>query len=275
MANLAESLSVRDQRQPGWFHVDNEIIDQYGQKLGAYGVAVYCVLSRHAKRGDERVNLSARDVAALLGISQDRVRKSLADLAEAGLIDLQAPTRPAQGSISAITLLNVKPNRTPHVQSSPSDRTPHVQLRPSTERHTFGSGHEPNATRSPYKEEKTNTETKTKLPPINAPRIEILQGPKFSEGAGDFQTFIQRKLERAGFEVKREYGIWHGDRYARIDLKAKRGEETISIECDWKSPRDKSLEKLAMDSGATRRLVVLREPTADFCNVPCFDDLIA
>jgi len=28
----------RDQRQPGWFFVDNEIIDKYTSRIGAYGV---------------------------------------------------------------------------------------------------------------------------------------------------------------------------------------------------------------------------------------------
>jgi hypothetical protein len=147
---MSDSFAVRDQRQPGWFFIDNEVVDQHSQRLGAYGIAVYCVLSRYAKSGTQQVNLSARDIGNALGISQDRVRKSLADLVDVGLIHLQIPERPAPGLFSTITLLNVKVNRTPHVQSHPS-----------TERHTFSSGHELNATRSPYKEVKTKTKTET------------------------------------------------------------------------------------------------------------------
>jgi hypothetical protein len=152
--NTLESLSIRDQRQPGWFFVDNEIIDKYGAQLGAYGVAVYCVLSRYAKNGNQQVNLSARDIGSALGISQDRVRKSLADLASVGLIHLLIPDRPAPGLISTITLLNVKGTER-HTFSSPR----------STERHTFSPSSELNATRSRNKEEKTKTETETLFPP--------------------------------------------------------------------------------------------------------------
>jgi hypothetical protein len=153
MADL-ESLSIRDQRQPGWFFVDNEIVDVFGERLGAYGIAVYCVLSRYAKNGSQQVNLSARDIGKALSISQDRVRKSLTDLVEVELIHLLIPEHPAPGLISTITLLNVKVNRTPHVQFSHP-----------TERHTFSSGHQLNATHSHNKEEKTKTKTETLFPP--------------------------------------------------------------------------------------------------------------
>jgi DNA-binding transcriptional ArsR family regulator len=148
---LSDQLSIRDHRQPGWFIIDNEIVDTHGKQLGAYGLAVYCVLGRYARNESQEVRLSARDIAASIGISQDRVRKSLGELAEAGLIHLAIPERPAPGLFSVVTLLNVK--REPNVIRS---------VKKPTERHTFGSAAELNATRSPYKEEKTKTETETK-----------------------------------------------------------------------------------------------------------------
>jgi hypothetical protein len=145
-------IAVRDQRQPGWFFIDNEVVDQHSQRLGAYGIAVYCVLCRYAKNSDQRVNLSARDIASALDISQDRVRKSLADLVDIGLIHLFIPGRPAPGLFSTITLLNVKATER-HTFSSPDNRTPHVQL-----------PKELNVWRAPNKERETKTETETPLP---------------------------------------------------------------------------------------------------------------
>lgn len=164
----SENLAIRDQRQPGWFFVDNEVIDQYSQRLGAYGVAVYNVLSRYAKNGSQQVNLSARDIAIALGISQDRVRKSFVDLADVGLIHLHIPTRPAPGLITKITLLNVKKelNATRSVNRS-------------TERYTFSSPHELNATRGGNKEVKTKTETET-----NQPRFFRAQKPSDHQFVG-------------------------------------------------------------------------------------------
>lgn len=127
------SFAIRDLRQPGWYRVANEVIDQHGPRLGAYGVAVYNVLSRYAKNGTQQVDLSGRDIAAAIRISQDRVRKSLGDLVEIGLIDLVFPARSAPGLVARITLLNAK--------------------------------QELNAARSCNKEEKTNTETETSTLP--------------------------------------------------------------------------------------------------------------
>jgi len=119
----------------------------------------------------------------------------------------------------------------------------------------------------------SKTEPKARTFPPKSPRIEILQGPKSAEGAGDFLTVIQRKLERAGFETKRELLVFdRGDgSVGRIDIVAKRGEELLAIECDRATPREKSLNKLTAYD-ATRRLVVLREPASEFRNFPNFED---
>jgi hypothetical protein len=140
--SIPEQFVIRDQRRVGYFTVDNEIIDDHGAQIGAYGVAVYCVISRHSR--NQVTKLSQRDIAAGLGISQDRVRKSLADLVTFRLIYVEVPERIAPGLTTAITLLDVKP----------------------TERHTFSSASELNATRSRNKEVKTKTETKTEYPPL-------------------------------------------------------------------------------------------------------------
>jgi hypothetical protein len=149
---------VRDQRQWGWYFVDNEIIDKYGPELGAYGVAVYTVLCRHSWRSrTQQVDISQRDIAAYLKISQDAVRKSIHKLVTLGLVHAEVPDRGSQSRLSRFWLLNVKerPNATR------SDR-------PATERQAFGSTHEPNATRSRNKEErqKQKENGETEQPPL-------------------------------------------------------------------------------------------------------------
>lgn len=124
------NIIVRDQRQPGWFYVDNEILDRYAGQIGAYGLAVYCVISRHSK--NQVAKLSQRDIAASLGISHDRVGKSFRTLGDLDLIFVEVPERPGPGLISEITLLNVK----------------------LTGRHTSSSVAELDATRPLNKEEK-------------------------------------------------------------------------------------------------------------------------
>jgi hypothetical protein len=125
-------FTVRDIRQPGWFFVDNEIVDRYGSRIGAYGVAVYGVLCRYARNDSQQAELSARDVGAILGISHDRVGKSFADLVEVGLIHVEVPEHPGPGVNSIITLLNVKGTGR-HTSSSAGE---HVQFTGGTGRHT-------------------------------------------------------------------------------------------------------------------------------------------
>jgi len=117
MSNAPE-IAVRDLRRVGYCQIDNEIIDEYGPKIGAYGVAVYNVLCRHARNETQQVRLSTRDIAETLAISHDRVRKSLADLVNSGLVRQEVPPeRHGPGAISTFTLLNVKKSWTPHVQA--------------------------------------------------------------------------------------------------------------------------------------------------------------
>ena len=135
-------FELRDQREPGWFYIDNELLDDYGAELGPYGIAVYSVLSRHWRK-DQKIELSNRDIASTLGISHDRVRKSLTDLVRLGLIKLETPAHPAPGSVSRISLGRVK----------------------ATGRHTSSSTPELDATRPRNKERKTNTKQIPPNPP--------------------------------------------------------------------------------------------------------------
>lgn len=166
MASQPPLFHVRDQRRQGWFSVDNEIVDNYAGQIGAYGVAVYCVLCRHVRNESQQVKLSARDIGATLGISHDRVRKSLANLVEVELIHHAVPERPGPGLISTITLLDAKTTGR-HTSSTPRI-TGRVASSPVVEL---------DATRPRNKEEKTKTksETKTQLPPT----------PLFERGVSD------------------------------------------------------------------------------------------
>jgi len=160
---MSDSMdTVRNQAESGWFHIDNELIDKYGCQLGAFGVAVYCVLCRYAKK-DQRLNLSQREIAALIGISQASARKFLHLLAELGLIKIDVPEQPSPGpsGISSFTLLRIKATEHPMLSSESQLSTTH-SVNDGTEHHTLSSGPELSTTCSPYKERKTKTKTKTK-----------------------------------------------------------------------------------------------------------------
>jgi len=78
-------FKVRDRRAPGWHWNQNEIVDLWGPVIGAYGVAVYSVLSRFS-RDNEVDELSWPRIARLLKVSRTMVFKTLRQLEGHGLI---------------------------------------------------------------------------------------------------------------------------------------------------------------------------------------------
>jgi hypothetical protein len=51
LASVDRPIEVRSERRPGWFWIDNEVIDNFGSVIGVAGVAVYCALARNAREG--------------------------------------------------------------------------------------------------------------------------------------------------------------------------------------------------------------------------------
>jgi hypothetical protein len=68
---------TRIQSRPNSFRVDNIIIDEYGEKIGAIGVAIYNVLARHADRETGICYPSIRLIAKKLALGRTTVKKYL------------------------------------------------------------------------------------------------------------------------------------------------------------------------------------------------------
>ena len=99
---MAQNNSVRDGRKPGWFHVDNDIIDHYGAAIGATGIAVYCALARYADR-DGRAFPSHKRLSENLGIARNTLRAALRKLEEVELITI-TPQKDANGVTNGTTI---------------------------------------------------------------------------------------------------------------------------------------------------------------------------
>lgn len=84
-------LKIRDEREPGYFWADNEIVDQFLPKIGMSAFAVYMLLVRMSNHG--KCTPSINTLATRLGISKPTVRKSLDALQEHRLIGIQERTR--------------------------------------------------------------------------------------------------------------------------------------------------------------------------------------
>lgn len=81
------SIKVRDTRRPGWFWIDNELLDIYGPNIGAYGLAVYMALGRVSRNGECKTTV--RQIAAMLDVSPQTAMRALDKLIESGLVCLE------------------------------------------------------------------------------------------------------------------------------------------------------------------------------------------
>jgi DNA-binding PadR family transcriptional regulator len=105
-----QDARIRDRRRKSWFSVDNEILDDYGPKMGIYGFGVYCALCRYAYGETEEATVSIRTMAKKLRMGYTKLLETLAQLEEAGLISI---TRGDREHSNVYTLLEVQKRGVP------------------------------------------------------------------------------------------------------------------------------------------------------------------
>lgn len=76
---------LRDDRETGFYIVDNDVLDKYAPRIGVYGVAVYSVIVRYANRNNSAFP-SYQTIANKLDISRPKVIDTIKVLVEVGLI---------------------------------------------------------------------------------------------------------------------------------------------------------------------------------------------
>jgi Helix-turn-helix domain len=78
------------QPRPNTYRIDNIIVDDYGEKIGAIGVAIYNVLARHADRQTGNCYPSIRLIAKKLALGRTTVKKYLRILLNYSLIAISS-----------------------------------------------------------------------------------------------------------------------------------------------------------------------------------------
>ena len=81
---MAQVIPLR----PHSFRLDNCIIDEYAEEIGAIGVAVYAALARYADRASGECWPKVKTIADKLKLSPNCVKKYLHQLASLGLISI-------------------------------------------------------------------------------------------------------------------------------------------------------------------------------------------
>ena len=104
MTETDAPIVVRDNREPGWFWAPNELLDEHGPTIGAYGVATYMLLARRANNESQESWPGLRSMAKTLGTGRRQVREAIEKLEAAGIIAVEH--RPRQ--THRYTLLNIR-----------------------------------------------------------------------------------------------------------------------------------------------------------------------
>jgi DnaD/phage-associated family protein len=91
---------IKDARY-GFYIIQNDVLDDYGAKIGPLGIAVYNALCRYASR-DGTAFPSLQTISDLIGMSRPSVVKYLKVLKDCGLIAIDARTTDAGDSDSNI-----------------------------------------------------------------------------------------------------------------------------------------------------------------------------
>ena len=84
-----DRYEVRDNRTEKRFFIDNAIIQDYGPKIGVYGIAVYSALCMHSKPSTQRCWPSHRTIAEEIGCSPPKVKEALRQLETLKLIRVE------------------------------------------------------------------------------------------------------------------------------------------------------------------------------------------
>src|SRR5262245_6242165 len=80
----SDGLILQDARRTYTFYMDDDLIDTFGPHIGAYGLAVYAFLARHAK--EQQCFPSYKRMCEKLGLSRQTITRTLKRLADVGLI---------------------------------------------------------------------------------------------------------------------------------------------------------------------------------------------
>jgi hypothetical protein len=80
-----ENNSSSGESSGGWFRVPNALLDVYGERLGANGIAVYVALARYYPR----IFPGLKKVAALTGLCERSVMRAIRALEAAGIIRVE------------------------------------------------------------------------------------------------------------------------------------------------------------------------------------------
>ena len=116
--------------QPGFFWIDNEIVDEYASKVDALSLAVYAVLCRVANNETGRCHrVPHQRIATLLALSVSTVKRRLKCLERAGLIRVLPNDTYEACDFELLQITKrIQPSAKKHADKTPVAKAVHKEL---------------------------------------------------------------------------------------------------------------------------------------------------
>jgi hypothetical protein len=114
-------LKFAPSASPGHFWADNELLDNYGPRIGPHGIAVYMALARFANNETGNCWVSHDRICEITALGITTVKATLQLLKEAGLIGIEC--RQKSGRPNLYTILAIDKEGSRHTARGSRDTT--------------------------------------------------------------------------------------------------------------------------------------------------------
>lgn len=101
---MVDTAKVRDKRRERFFTIDNEIVDDFGERIGHHGIAVYVALARYTTGDSEQTEVGITKLAQRLKMGRAKLLSTVELLKDVGLIAVEYGDRT---TTNTYTLLDV------------------------------------------------------------------------------------------------------------------------------------------------------------------------
>lgn len=214
--------TLKDGREPGFYIIDNELIEHYGATIGVYGVAVYNVLAHYANKNGTHIFPSYQTIADKLGISRIQVIRTIKLLVETGLIKKESRVDNAGDMTSnEYTLVRLK-GGIPQILPSNSQIPPSKQQKPQVVSDSYQGGISQIPDLDPLNKTQLEQEVAATQPPLVEPeKPEKAKVEKSVEEKA--QAELTKAIMAAYIEVHGKNGVHGGKEGSFAKKLAKEG----------------------------------------------------
>jgi hypothetical protein len=202
------ATELRDERERGWFHIDNAVIDEYLPRVGVSAFTVYACIVRHADRYGVAFP-SYTKLQHLLGTGRAQIASAIKKIVEAGLVWIESGKRGQNiyhivtVTTSAVAELVSDRNQFRSETSPKPDRFRRETSTSSAEKPKLVPERNSNKTQLTRPKEQDGGEARARAPDGGSDGGDLIAiPPDFSPGEAERQQMVALKIPRDWYQAK-------------------------------------------------------------------------